>query len=88
MIENFVDKNNNALFRNLSKAAFSAQHPLLGGPKGLFPEGDPSITVLKRHPTTATQFKASMSALMRNLLSKNPNYIRCVSGYCEEEVSL
>nr|CAB3264154.1 unconventional myosin-Ib-like [Phallusia mammillata] len=78
MVENFIDKNNNALFRNLSMAAFTSSNSLLGGSKGLFPEGDPSITVLKRHPTTATQFKSSMGALMHNLLNKNPNYIRCI----------
>uniref|UniRef100_H2Z8V7 Myosin motor domain-containing protein n=1 Tax=Ciona savignyi TaxID=51511 RepID=H2Z8V7_CIOSA len=77
-VENFIDKNNNSLFRNLSNAAFLSAHPLLGGAKGLFPEGDPSITVLKRSPTSAFQFKASMSALMKNLLLKNPNYIRCI----------
>ena len=53
-----------------------SKNALLGGVKGLFPEGDPSLSVLKRAPTIATQFKGSMSALMKNLLAKNPNYIR------------
>uniref|UniRef100_F6W622 Myosin motor domain-containing protein n=1 Tax=Ciona intestinalis TaxID=7719 RepID=F6W622_CIOIN len=78
VVENFIDKNNNSLFRNLSTAAFLSLHPLLGGAKGLFPEGDPLTTMLKRPPTSATQFKASMTALMKNLLMKNPNYIRCI----------
>ena len=75
-VKNFVDKNNNTLFRTLSSAAFSSHHPLLGGVKGLFPEGNPAAKNLKRPLTTATQFKQSMNALMKNLLTKNPNYIR------------
>ena len=59
-------------------AAFTSKQQLLGGLKGLFPEGDPSLAMLKRAPTIATQFKASMNALMKNLLAKNPNYIRLV----------
>jgi len=83
LIENFIDKNNNALYRSLSVAAFVSKSNLLGGKNGLFPEGDPSLSVLKRAPTIATQFKGSMTALMKNLLSKNPNYIRFASFHCK-----
>jgi len=79
-VENFIDKNNNSLYRTLSAAAFSSNNLLLGGNEGLFPEGNPKTNSnnLRRPPTTGTMFKSSMSALMKNLLIKNPNYIRCI----------
>ena len=40
--------------------------------------GDPERVQRRRPPTAGTQFKASVNALMKNLLSKSPNYIRCV----------
>ncbi len=36
----------------------------------------------RRPPTAGTQFKASVNALMRNLQSKSPNYIRCIKVSC------
>jgi len=79
-VDKFMDKNNNALYRTLSTAVFTSANSLLGGEDGLFPEGNPRTSAhsLKRPSTTGTMFKSSMSALMRNLLIKNPNYIRCI----------
>ncbi|ERE90602.1 myosin-Ia [Cricetulus griseus] len=71
----FIDKNNDLLFRDLSQAMWKAQHPLL---RSLFPEGNPKEASLKRPPTAGTQFKNSVAILMKNLYSKNPNYIRCI----------
>ncbi|XP_078390852.1 unconventional myosin-Ib-like [Cetorhinus maximus] len=71
----FIDKNNNLLYRDLSKAMWQAKHKLM---KCLFTEGDPSKTSLKRPQTAGFQFKASIGVLMKNLLVKNPNYIRCI----------
>ncbi|XP_041036145.1 unconventional myosin-Ib-like isoform X2 [Carcharodon carcharias] len=71
----FIDKNNDLLYRDLSKAMWQAKHKLI---KCLFPEGDPSKTSLKRPQTAGFQFKASIGVLMQNLLVKNPNYIRCI----------
>ncbi|XP_061579979.1 unconventional myosin-Ib isoform X2 [Cololabis saira] len=73
--EGFVDKNNDLLYRDLSQAMYKANHSLI---KQLFPEGSPSKVNLKRPPTAGFQFKASVGTLMRNLQTKNPNYIRCV----------
>jgi myosin-1 len=42
------------------------------------PEGNPELQTLKRPPTTGHQFRNSVAQLMKNLLSKNPNYIRCI----------
>ncbi|XP_025905687.1 unconventional myosin-Ia [Nothoprocta perdicaria] len=71
----FVEKNTDLLFRDLSQAMWAARQPLL---RGLFPEGDPRRASLRLPPTAASQVKASVGALMRNLYSKNPNYIRCI----------
>ncbi|XP_077769580.1 unconventional myosin-Ia isoform X1 [Canis aureus] len=74
-VNSFIDKNNDLLFRDLSQAMWKAQHPLL---RSLFPEGDPKQASLKRPPTAGAQFKSSVATLMKNLYSKNPNYIRCI----------
>lgn len=74
-VEGFLDKNNDLLFRDLSQAMYKCRHPLL---KELFPEGNPVRPSLKRPATAGSQFKVSVAELMKNLLSKNPNYIRCI----------
>ncbi|XP_037739614.1 unconventional myosin-Ia isoform X1 [Chelonia mydas] len=74
-VSGFVEKNNDLLFRDLSQAMWKAQHELL---RSLFPEGDPQKASLRRPPTAGSQFKASVATLMKNLYSKNPNYIRCI----------
>ncbi|KAL7989856.1 hypothetical protein Chor_012522 [Crotalus horridus] len=74
-VTGFIEKNNDLLFRDLSQAMWKAKHVLL---HSLFPEGDPQKASLKRPPTAGSQFKASVFTLMKNLYSKNPNYIRCI----------
>ncbi|NXE30588.1 MYO1A protein, partial [Ardeotis kori] len=72
-VTGFIEKNNDLLFRDLSQAMWAARHTLL---RSLFPEGDPQKVSLKLPPTAGSQFKASVATLMKNLYSKNPNYIR------------
>uniref|UniRef100_A0A3Q3KB85 Unconventional myosin-Ib n=1 Tax=Monopterus albus TaxID=43700 RepID=A0A3Q3KB85_MONAL len=74
-VEGFMDKNNDLLYRDLSQAMYKANHSLI---KQLFPEGNPAKVNLKRPPTAGFQFRASVSTLMKNLQTKNPNYIRCI----------
>uniref|UniRef100_UPI00398F7CAE unconventional myosin-Ib isoform X2 n=1 Tax=Pristiophorus japonicus TaxID=55135 RepID=UPI00398F7CAE len=74
-VEGFVDKNNDLLYRDLSQAMWKTNHMLV---KALFPEGNPAKMSLKRPPTAGSQFKASVTTLMKNLQTKNPNYIRCI----------
>uniref|UniRef100_A0A803TCR7 Unconventional myosin-Ia n=1 Tax=Anolis carolinensis TaxID=28377 RepID=A0A803TCR7_ANOCA len=74
-VAGFIEKNNDLLFRDLSQAMWKAKHGLL---RSLFPEGDPQKPSHKRPPTAGSQFKASVMTLMKNLYSKNPNYIRCI----------
>ncbi|XP_068100962.1 unconventional myosin-Ib isoform X3 [Hyperolius riggenbachi] len=74
-VDGFVDKNNDLLYRDLSQAMWKANHAFI---KDMFPEGNPVKINLKRPPTAGSQFKASVSTLMKNLQTKNPNYIRCI----------
>ncbi|XP_040433798.1 unconventional myosin-Ia [Falco naumanni] len=74
-VTGFIEKNNDLLFRDLSQAMWAARHELL---RSLFPEGDPQKVSLKLPPTAGFQFKSSVAMLMKNLYSKNPNYIRCI----------
>nr|XP_046259069.1 unconventional myosin-Ib isoform X8 [Scatophagus argus] len=74
-VEGFVDKNNDLLYRDLSQAMYKATHSLI---KHLFPEGNPAKVNLKRPLTAGFQFRASVGTLMKNLQTKNPNYIRCI----------
>ncbi|KAM6189048.1 unconventional myosin-Ia [Sarcoramphus papa] len=74
-VTGFIEKNNDLLFRDLSQAMWAARHTLL---RSLFPEGDPQKVSLKLPPTAGFQFKASVATLMKNLYSKDPNYIRCI----------
>ncbi|NXW85931.1 MYO1A protein, partial [Alopecoenas beccarii] len=74
-VTGFIEKNNDLLFRDLSQAMWAARHTLL---RSLFPEGDPQKVSLKLPPTAGCQFRASVATLMKNLYSKNPNYIRCI----------
>lgn len=81
-VDGFLDKNNDLLYRDLSQAMFACKHNLM---RKLFPEGNPVQKSLKRPPTAGSQFKVSVQELMKNLLSKNPNYIRCIKPNDDKE---
>ncbi|RWS12427.1 unconventional myosin-Ib-like protein, partial [Dinothrombium tinctorium] len=74
-ISGFVEKNNDLLFKDLSNVMYKSDNPLL---RILFPEGNPKRTTLKRPATTASQFKISIGALMKNIQSKQLNFIVCI----------
>ncbi|KAL0271779.1 UNVERIFIED_CONTAM: hypothetical protein PYX00_008773 [Menopon gallinae] len=74
-VNGFVDKNRDILSRDISQAMYNSSHPLL---KTLFPEGNPKRASVKVPATTGAQFKISISALVRNLTSKEPHYVRCI----------
>jgi len=74
-VTGFIDKNNDLLYRDLSYVMYQSQHPLL---KILFPEGNPYRTQMKRPASIATQFKISIGALMKNIQSKELNFIKCI----------
>ncbi|BES95755.1 Myosin tail [Nesidiocoris tenuis] len=74
-IRGFLDKNIDYVPRDLSQAMYHCDHPLL---KPLFPEGNPKRMACKRPPTVGSQFKVSLGSLVRNLVAKNPHYVRCI----------
>jgi len=74
-VNNFIDKNNDPLFRDMSVTMYHCCHALL---KDMFPEGSPKYANKKRPPTMGTQMKISVAELVKNLSSKKPHYIRCI----------
>ena len=74
-VDGFLDKNKDLLFPDLATAMFCCERPLL---KELFSEGNPDNQLRKRPPTAGSQLKASVAGLITNMMSKNPNYIRCI----------
>lgn len=71
----FVEKNNDLLYKELSSAMYQSDNELL---KTLFPEGNPKRATLKRPATIATQFKISVGALLKNVQSKQLNFVKCI----------
>ena len=57
---------------------FACERALL---KEMFPEGDPDAVHIKRPSTTGYKFKVSVNEMMKNLQTKNPNYVRCIKVY-------
>ncbi|XP_078385942.1 unconventional myosin-Id [Cetorhinus maximus] len=72
----FIDKNKDTLFQDFKRLMYNSSNSVL---KNMWPEGKLSITeVTKRPLTAATLFKSSMIALVENLASKEPYYVRCI----------
>ncbi|OXB56645.1 hypothetical protein ASZ78_003936 [Callipepla squamata] len=75
-VSGFIDKNKDTLFQDFKRLMYNSSNPVL---KMMWPEGKLSITeVTKRPLTAATLFKNSMIALVDNLASKEPYYVRCI----------
>nr|WEL12768.1 myosin class I D [Halisarca dujardinii] len=84
-VEGFLDKNKDLLYHSLSTAMFASERRLL---KDLFEEGNPDNVSRKRPPTAGSQFKTSVAHLIRSLMEKDPNYIRCIKPNEKQEDSL
>ncbi|XP_067834933.1 unconventional myosin-Id-like [Heptranchias perlo] len=75
-VEGFIDKNKDTLYQDFKRLMYNSVNPVL---KDMWPEGMLSITeVTKRPLTAATLFRSSMIALVVNLESKEPYYVRCI----------
>ncbi len=74
LVDGFIEKNRDTLFPDISRFMYNCSHSLA---KEFFSEGRGDASY-RRPISLSTQFKSSVGALMKNLLSKNPNYIRCV----------
>ncbi|XP_025945594.1 unconventional myosin-Ig [Apteryx rowi] len=75
-VEGFLDKNKDTLFQDFKRLLYNSADPVL---RAMWPDGEQSITeVTKRPLTAATLFKNSIVALVDNLASKEPYYVRCI----------
>jgi len=74
-VSGFVEKNTDLLDKDLSCVMFQSDHPLL---RTLFPEGNSKRTIRRLPATVGTQFKISIGALINNLATKTPHFVRCV----------
>lgn len=72
-VENFLERNNDAFYRDLKFAIVTSSNQIA---QGFFTKED---IARKRLPeTAATQFKTSLNNLMEILMSKEPSYVRCI----------
>ncbi|KAH9371684.1 hypothetical protein HPB48_018268 [Haemaphysalis longicornis] len=75
-IEGFLDKNKDTLFQDFKRLLYNSSDPLI---KSMWPEGAQNVKQVTKRPLTAgTLFKNSMVALVQNLASKEPFYVRCI----------
>ncbi|XP_035866253.1 unconventional myosin-Ig isoform X2 [Phyllostomus discolor] len=93
----FIDKNRDALFQDFKRLLYNSSDPTL---QAMWPDGQQDITEVTKRPLTAgTLFKNSMVALVENLASKEPFYVRCIKpnedkvaarldeGHCRHQVA-
>ncbi|XP_075413615.1 unconventional myosin-Ig isoform X2 [Tenrec ecaudatus] len=75
-VEGFIDKNRDFLLQDFKRLLYSSTDPTL---RAMWPDGQQDITEVTKRPLTAgTLFKNSMVALVENLASKEPFYVRCI----------
>ncbi|XP_023341413.1 unconventional myosin-Ib, partial [Eurytemora carolleeae] len=74
-VSGFLAKNTDSLDISISRCLFTFNHPLI---KILFPEGNSKRGSRRPPATVGTQFKISLGALLNNLGSKNPHFVRCI----------
>lgn len=75
-IDGFLDKNKDTLFQDFKRLLFKSKNSSISN---MWPEGAQDITKTTKRPLTAgTLFKNSMIALIKNLTSKEPYYVRCI----------
>ncbi|XP_019384614.1 PREDICTED: unconventional myosin-Ig [Crocodylus porosus] len=75
-VEGFIDKNKDTLFQDFKRLLYNSADPVV---RAMWLDGEASITeVTKRPLTAATFFKNSIVALVENLASKEPYYVRCI----------
>ncbi|XP_022448833.1 unconventional myosin-Ig isoform X2 [Delphinapterus leucas] len=96
-VEGFIDKNRDSLFQDFKRLLYNSTDPTL---RAMWPDGQQDITEVTKRPLTAgTLFKNSMVALVENLASKEPFYVRCIKpnedkvaakldeGHCRHQVA-
>ncbi|KZC06437.1 Myosin-IA [Dufourea novaeangliae] len=72
----FLDKNKDTLFQDFKRLLYKSSNPIISK---MWPEGAQNILKTTKRPLTAgTLFRNSMIALVKNLTSKEPFYVRCI----------
>lgn len=72
----FLDKNKDTLFQDFKRLLYKSNDPIISK---MWPEGAQDISKTTKRPLTAgTLFRNSMTALVKNLTSKEPFYVRCI----------
>ncbi|KAM6338930.1 unconventional myosin-Ig [Podargus strigoides] len=85
-VEGFLDKNKDTLFQDFKRLLYNSADPVL---RAMWPDGEQSVTeVTKRPLTTGTLFKNSIVALVENLASKEPYYVRCIKPNAQKSPTL
>ncbi|PRD26329.1 UNVERIFIED_CONTAM: Unconventional myosin-Id [Trichonephila clavipes] len=75
-ITGFMEKNMDSLYQDFKRLMYCSADPLISE---MWPDGDKDITQVTKRPLTAgTLFKNSMVALVKNLGTKEPYYVRCI----------
>ncbi|XP_024946360.1 myosin-IA isoform X2 [Cephus cinctus] len=75
-VSGFLDKNKDTLFQDFKRLLFRSSNSIISS---MWPEGAQDISKTTKRPLTAgTLFRNSMVALVKNLTSKEPFYIRCI----------
>ena len=75
-INGFLDKNKDTLFQDFKRLLYKSSNQTVSK---MWPEGAQNIFKTTKRPLTAgTLFRNSMIALVKNLTSKEPYYVRCI----------
>nr|XP_022305174.1 unconventional myosin-Id-like isoform X4 [Crassostrea virginica] len=75
-VPGFIDKNRDSLFQDFKRLLYNSDEDIL---QLMWPEGAQDITETTKRPITAgTNFKNSIIALVDNLATKEPHYVRCI----------
>ncbi|XP_012226345.1 unconventional myosin ID [Linepithema humile] len=75
-INGFLDKNKDTLFQDFKRLLYKSNNSIISE---MWPEGAQNILKTTKRPLTAgTMFRNSMIALVKNLTSKEPFYVRCI----------
>ncbi|XP_049645584.1 unconventional myosin-Ig [Suncus etruscus] len=82
-VDGFIDKNRDSLFQDFKRLLYNSKDPIL---RAMWPDGQQDITEVTKRPLTAgTLFRNSMVALVDNLASKEPFYVRCIKPNEDKE---
>jgi len=82
-VVNFLDKNNDLLFRDLKMAMMTSGNAVI---TSIFDKAE--LDMKKRPPSAGTQFRASMHNLMVTLMAKSPSYVRCIKPNSEKKAGV